>query len=132
MEGMGRETTQGICLDSDASIAIINKLPQGFRILQLIEGKRIFLTSVTVFELFRRQTNLEVIQRFIERFDILSFDEKAAKNASALEKELTKEGRKVAVRDLFIAATVLAHDCHFLTLNTKDFEKIHGLKLVKL
>ncbi len=127
---MEQASSRGLCLDTDVSIALINGLPESAGIMDVIAQREIFLSSVTIFELFLRKTNLELVDVFIRKAEILDFDEGAAKVASSLEKKLTRIGRKIPVRDLFIAATVIANDCEFLTFNRKDFEKVEGLKLL--
>ena len=97
------------------------------------EGEQLpFISSVTVFELGLRKTNLAEVDSFILDTAVLDFDEKAAKIASEIEKDLSRRGELIDRPDIFIAATAMANDCELATLNTKDFSKIKGLRILKL
>ncbi len=130
MEGMDGQSLREICLDTDACIAIVKNLSPRKKILEIIENRAIILTSVTVFELLLRQTNIEEMEEFIKKMRIISFDKGAAEKASSIQRRLLRAGIVVDIRDLFIAATAISNNCELLTLNKKDFENIEGLKLL--
>ena len=91
-----------------------------------------FLSSVTLFELMLRASKLEETETFVSTFEILKFDEKAARIAGQIEKDLKGRGILISREDIFIAATAIVNNCALATLNVKDFSRIKGLKLVKL
>ena len=122
---------KGICLDTDICIELLNAKPITPRILQRIAGRKICISSISVFELMLRETNLDQIAFFLSKFDILAFDDDAAKIASTLDKKLKKEGRRIDVRDLFIASICIQNECEFLTLNRTHFERVEGLSLIE-
>lgn len=132
MEGVAGQFLQKrrLCLDTDVSIAIIKDASVLSRIAAAAYGRTPFISSVTVFELLLRKTNMEPVEKFIAKTEILNFDEPAAKMASQLDKSLKQKGTPVDWRDLFIAATAIVNNCELATLNRKDFEKIEGLKLL--
>ncbi|MBS3138638.1 type II toxin-antitoxin system VapC family toxin [Candidatus Woesearchaeota archaeon] len=121
-----------ICLDSDVCIAILRNESRAQQIKDLIVDAEICVSTVTIFELFLRRTNLDVVDEFIGKIDRLSLNEHAARYASSLYKTLEQNGTPIELRDLFIAATCIAHDCFFLTFNVKHFERVHGLKLIRI
>lgn len=121
---------QKICLDTDICIEIIKDTPEGRKALDMIENYEIFLSSVSVFELYLRDFNLDKIDFFLEKVNILNFDGVLAKNASYLVKDLRERGSLIDFRDVFIAASCIMNDCGLLTLNKKHFERIRGLKLL--
>ncbi|MBI3036692.1 type II toxin-antitoxin system VapC family toxin [Candidatus Woesearchaeota archaeon] len=123
---------QKVCLDTDVAIELIKDTPIGRAFFASLMEADIFLATTSVFELFRRKTNLDVIELFMVRTHLLSFDEKAARSASEIDKELEKNGTPIGFRDIFIAATAMVNGCELATLNVKDFSRIKGLKLVKL
>lgn len=41
-----------------------------------------------------------------------------------------RRGHKIKLSDAFIAATCMVNELTILTLNTKDFENIEGLKVI--
>ncbi|MBI3050889.1 type II toxin-antitoxin system VapC family toxin [Candidatus Woesearchaeota archaeon] len=110
---------------------MIKELPGAERLLAAIAYKEIFMSSVTVFELTLRKSNLKIAEDFISGTQVLSFNEREAKIASSLEKGLSDRGLTIGWKDLFIAATAMANDCELATLNRKDFENIPGLRLVE-
>lgn len=118
-----------ICLDTDILIAIL-KGGKSEDIIKKISNYEIFTTSITVFELSLRRTNLEIVEQLIKDINILSLDDVAAKKASELYKLLNKKGEIIDLRNLFISAICLVNDIKLATMNKKHFERIPGLKLV--
>ena len=121
-----------ICLDTDACIAIINRKGPYQNILDKILYSRIFISTISLFELFLRTTNIGPVENFIKDLEILDFDAIAARKSSEIKKVLKSEGREVEIRDLFIASTAIVNDCTLSTLNIKDFKNIKELKLLEL
>ncbi len=121
-----------ICLDSDASITILKEDNRIDLIKKAIDNKEIFLSAVTVFELFLRKTNLEIVEEFISRFKILDIDKFVARKASNIHKELQQRGEIIDIRDLLIASSCIINNCKLLTFNKRDFERIKELKLIKI
>ncbi len=123
---------ENVALDTSVCIEIIKNKQHGISISEQISGNEIFLASVSLFELLLRKTNLEAVGMFAARMKLLDFDEKAARKASDIAKELGSKGEAVGLLDIFIAATAIVNNCALATLNTKDFSRIKGLKLVRL
>jgi len=123
---------QAVCLDTDVCIEIIRDTPNGRRVIDLVENKEIFISSISVFELYLRNFNLDKIDFFLEKVSILSFDTLAAKKSSEIDKKLKKKGKILEIRDIFIAASCLSKDLELATFNIKHFEKIDELILLKL
>lgn len=121
---------QKICLDTDISIEILKETSKGKRFLDLIEESHVFITSISVFELFQRETNLDVAERLLFRLNALDFNELAAKKASEIFKNLRHQGKPIEIRDLFIASIAIVNNCTLATLNRKHFKNIKGLKLL--
>ena len=121
-----------ICLDTDACIFILKNDKKALEIKPIIENSEVFISSVTVFELLLRKTNLNIAEEFIKNFFQLSFDSIIAKKASELYKELSTNGEIIDIKDLFIASTCLIHNLPLLTFNTKHFERIKNLKIINL
>ena len=117
---------QKICLDTNACIEIINDTEVGKRIVDRIESYPIFITSIAVFELYLRKSNLDKIDYFLNKFTILPFDDICAREGSSIFKELKKEGKSIDIRDIFISSSCIINQCSLLTLNEKHFENIKG------
>ena len=121
-----------ICLDTDICISIIKGYPEAEKISDLIGSGKLFVTSITVFELYLRKENLHEVNDFLDGIFILSFDGKCAVNASVIQKELKAKGAILEFRDLFIASTAIANNCILATFNKKHFSRIKDLKILNL
>jgi predicted nucleic acid-binding protein len=62
----------------------------------------------------------------------LSFDIAVAKVAVTLNKDLKRKRNLIDIADLFIAATAIANNLPFATLNRKHFERIDGLIIIRV
>lgn len=123
---------QKICLDTDICIEIIKDTPLGRNAIKRIEDSQIFISSISVFEIYLREFNIDKIDFFINKFSILNFDDSCAIKGSEIMKSLKKSGKIVDFRDVFIATTCIVNNCNFLTLNKKHFENIKDLKLSEI
>ncbi len=123
---------QKVCLDTDTAIAILNGEDRVRKLLDSITNAEIFFSTVTLFELLLRETNLHSIETLREKGKLLEFNEAAARKASSILKELKKRGNIIDLRDLFIASICIAHECPLATFNKKHFERIKefGLRLL--
>ncbi|MBI2598225.1 MAG: type II toxin-antitoxin system VapC family toxin [Candidatus Diapherotrites archaeon] len=119
-----------ICLDTDLCIEIIKGNPLVESFIEDFWEFAVFISSVTVFELFLRETDIGQVKNFVDCFNVLDFDEFCAVKASDIFKELKKRGKLVDFRDIFIAASSINYGCELATFNLKHFENIKELKLV--
>ncbi|HRJ51560.1 MAG TPA: type II toxin-antitoxin system VapC family toxin [Candidatus Thiothrix moscowensis] len=124
-------------LDTNICIYLIKRKPpevlQRFR--QLQPGS-VFISSVTTSELYygaqksqRVQTNLEALNNFLLPFRIVDYDESATFLYGELRADLEKRGQPIGSLDMMIAAHALSLDVPLVTNNTKEFERVKGLKL---
>ena len=120
-----------ICLDTDFVIALIKdpKLEENFS--TRYQSSKVYITTINIFELFLRLTNLDEIYNFLDKVNVLSFDKKSSVLASEIYKNLKANGNLIDYRDIFIASAAIANNCILATLNTKHFERIKDLKLLK-
>ena len=82
------------------------------------------IKSASVGELVLAYESLANISEFLAGFTRLPFD----KEAAAHFLKFRKQGVRIGTMDLRIACIVMEHDAVLLTRNTKDFEKVPGLK----
>lgn len=120
-----------ICLDTSIVIALLKKKENYESFLKSLEECELYISSITVFELFMRKSNLEDVGKLVSQIMILPFGETEAKKASELFKKQAKEGKTVDFRDLFIAATAINNNCKIFTLDNDDFGKIKDAMLFK-
>lgn len=126
MEGMDKK----ICLDTDVLIFALKNIAYYELIERNFSDYTFYTTTITIFELYQRETNLHKIDALIANFTVLDFDAHAAATASGIFKHLRAKGILVEIKDLFIASVALSNDCELLTNNIKNFKNIPKLKLV--
>jgi len=120
-----------ICLDTDVSIEILKNTDKGNNFVASISDRDVFISSISVFELYLRETNIFAVEKLVAKTDVLEFSDLCAKKAAEVFKELKKRGITVPFRDLFIASTAIVNGCTLATLNVKDFKNIKDLKLLE-
>ena len=118
-----------ICLDTDVCISMIKGDQKSVKLSDLIGSGKLFVTSITVFELNLRSSNLQEIQSFLEGILVLGFEEECAIKASNIYKELRSSGNILDFRDIFLAAIVIINNCSLITFNAKHFSRIKNLSL---
>ena len=119
-----------ICLDTDVSIEILKNTAKASKLLDLTKDSEVYITTISVFELLLRETNLDAIEKLLLRTTILDFSELSARKAAEIFKDLKGKGQLMPLRDLLIASIAIANNCTLATLNVKDFENIKDLKLL--
>ena len=103
---------------------------------------RLFISAVTLAELSvgplveqdpaRQAERLRHIQTTAADFDVLPFDEDAARSFGLVSAAMRQRGRKVTARayDALIAATAVSRGLPLYTCNPEDFDGIDGLDVV--
>ncbi len=61
---------------------------------------------------------------------ILPFERNTGRHAAEITSSLHKAGEVIGPIDTLIAATALANDAVLVTHNTKEFRRVHGLRLI--
>ncbi len=118
-----------ICLDTDIAIGIINGDKRLEKLIQKMPDYDICITSITVFELLLRETNLDVAKRFVNDSEIIHFNDREVIKASSIFKDLKKKGSLIDIRDIFIAASCIVNNIPLVTFNKKHFERIKELDI---
>ncbi len=77
----------------------------------------------------KKKTRTEKIQRIAALLDILDFDEAAAPHYAVIRAGLEKNGLVIGERDMQIAAIARARKSTVVTHNTREFDRIPGLKV---
>jgi tRNA(fMet)-specific endonuclease VapC len=67
---------------------------------------------------------LALLFEFYQEFEVVSFDEAAARQFD----DLRKQKLRIGARDLKIAATALVNNALLLSANRTDFERVRGLR----
>ena len=125
-----------ILLDTNICIYIINAKPPEvlarFRQYRLGAGG---LCSVVAAELAygvaksRSARNKAALEMFLAPLEILPFDTKALWAYGDLRANLERLGQPIGALDTMIAAHALSLDAPLITHNTREFERVPGLRL---
>lgn len=91
------------------------------------------VSTITKYEIYSGATKsqLSFWDRIFEIIQVISFNEDCVNTAVNINAELKRKRKQIAIADLFIASTALAHQLPVATLNTKHFERIDGLTIIK-
>jgi len=124
-------------LDTNICIYLIKKHPpEVLARFQQIQLKQLHIPTITLFELYfgieknnSQKRNLPALENFIAPLTIVDFTLDAAKKAAKVRNQLQKQGTPIGAYDIQIAAIALSLNMTLLTNNTREFERIKGLKL---
>lgn len=91
------------------------------------------ISSITEFEIYTgaKDNQADFWKKMLSNFIVFPFDSEAALVAVDVQNKLKRHRKSIDKADLFIAATAIAHDLQFDTLNHKHFEHIEDLKMTK-
>jgi tRNA(fMet)-specific endonuclease VapC len=132
----------GVMLDSSVLIAAERG---GIRLepfLNSLGDAPVGIAAVTASELLHgchraadpgiRARRLAFVDALLARVPVLPFGLAEARRHAELWAHLAREGAMIGAHDLLIGATALAHGHSLATLNTKEFGRVAGLRLINL
>ena len=103
------------------------------------EDETFFLSVISASELLHgvhraqqpsvRARRLAFVESILARFPLLEIDLSVARAHAELWSNLSREGKMIGVHDSWIAATCIAHSLTLITANTREFERVPGLRL---
>jgi tRNA(fMet)-specific endonuclease VapC len=123
-------------LDTNACIRILNNRsallvhrirshdPDELRLCAVTKAELLF----GAYNSARPAENLRLLQVFFAPYLSLSFDDKCTTSYGRIRFELQRQGTPIGSNDLLIAAIALANDLTLITANTREFERVAGLK----
>lgn len=120
-----------VLVDTSIIIDYIKKEEEAVLFLEGLD--QIIVSAVTVAEVYqgaRNKTELKYLEEALLAFAVLPLTEPITATSLELLKEFTLSHR-LTILDSLIAATALEHNFKLATLNTKHFQMIEGLKVVK-
>lgn len=124
-----------ILIDTSVLIDYFRKKNKRKTLLYSLSLKYNFaISTITEFEFLvgLSDKHLEFASKLFENFFILPFDSRCAKAATKIYKNLKSKNQLISPPDIFIAATAIANNLSFATLNLKHFERISNLELIAL
>ena len=94
------------------------------------------ISTITLFELEYgveksqyRQRSEDALAKFLLPLSLIDLDRSAAMEAATIRAQLEKAGMPIGPYDLLIAGLALSRDMTLVTNNSKEFERIHHLRL---
>ncbi len=112
------------------------KYPSVVNKFRALDPKELFVSSITAGELAygvenssRIESNRINLERFLGMMQIVPWEADAIWYFGAHKTRLKKAGTKIGEIDLLLGCQALAMDAIFVTNNTREFERIEGLKL---
>lgn len=123
-------------LDTDTLIYVYKRAGNCLARLSALPDSDLTLSSVNLFELefgmakSARRTLMErYVQELCKRYTVLNFDPEAARQAGVLRTHLQSLGTPIGPYDVQIAGVALAHNLTLITRNTREFERVPGLRV---
>ena len=124
-------------LDTNTCINYLNGKSENIR--NNLKSKRpeeITICSVVKAELFfgalksgRPEENLAKVQKFLDRFVSLPFDDIAAEKYGEIRVSLERAGTPIGPNDLLIATIAAVNNTILVTHNTREFRRVQELKV---
>lgn len=122
-------------LDTNICIYVIKSYPPGLRERFNLLASQLCISSITLGELHygaeksaRRAQNLEAIEQFVSRLEVLPFGEKAAAHYGQVHAELSRTGRVCGSHDMQIGGHARSEGLIVVTNNLREFERMPGLR----
>jgi len=124
-------------LDTNICIYIIKNKPQSVKErFKQFEIGELCISSITVSELMygafkseQTQKNLHALEKFLMPFEIVDYDLMASVEYGKIRASLERSGNIIGGMDIQIAAHALWLDLTLVTNNTREFERVVGLRL---
>jgi tRNA(fMet)-specific endonuclease VapC len=124
-------------LDTNICIYLIKNKPAEVKEkFNQYEVGEICISSISVSELYYGvyksqmvERNLQALALFLAPLNIVDYDEKAAIVYGKIRSDLEVNGKVIGSLDMLIAAHAESIGVTLVTNNTKEFERVDGLKL---
>lgn len=124
-------------LDTNICIYAIKNKPVS--VIEMLKNKLydgLCISAITLAELEHGvaksgnpQKNATALMQFLAILDILPFDDLAAVEYGNICATLQKRGTPIGTMDMLISAHAKSEDLILVTNNTREFERVDGLKL---
>lgn len=123
-------------LDTNICIYAMKNYPAELRDRFNRLAEQLCMSSITLGELHygaeksaRRLENLQAIEHFSARLDVLSFSPKAAAHHGQIRAELERIGRPAGAYDMLIGGHARSEGLIVVTNNMREFERMPGLRV---
>jgi tRNA(fMet)-specific endonuclease VapC len=126
-------------LDTNTLIYVLNARPQHQAVLDQFnqrDPRHLCLSSITLAELRfgveqsqRRDSTQGKLDRVVAALAVAPFEDRAARSYGALRAQLQATGKPIGPLDTLIAAHALSLGLTLVTNNTREFSRVHGLRV---
>lgn len=123
-------------LDTNICIYTIKQKPMEVREAFNLHHSQLCISVVTLMELVNGaekstlpSKNLQIIEGFAARLDVLDYDALAAAHSGQLRAELTRTGKTLGPYDQMIAGHARSRGLILVSNNLAEFERVPGLRL---
>jgi len=123
-------------LDTNIVIYVLKRRPIEVLAAFNAHAARMAISSITLAELLhgaekssRVSENLEVIEDFCSRLDVLPYGIKAAHHYGAIRAALEKRGQSIGINDLHIAGHARSEGLVLVTNNLSEFARVPALEV---
>ena len=124
-------------IDTNICIYLMNRRPlKVIRKIKQFDVGDLIISSITLAELQygvsnsqRKVENQRRLIEFVAPFQILAFDQKAAKTYGDVRYELQKKAQMIGSLDVLIAAHALSQGLTLVTNNYREFKKVKNLRV---
>lgn len=121
-------------LDTNAVAAVLLGSNAVSRRVRSMRQHEFAVSAIVAYELFfgayNGQRTNETLGRIDElRWMVLDFDVDDARRSAEVRTQLQRRGMPIGPYDILIAGQALARDLTLVTRNTREFERIEGLRV---
>jgi tRNA(fMet)-specific endonuclease VapC len=123
-------------LDTNICIYVIKNYPPKLRERFNRLAEQLCISTVTLAELVygaekssRRLENLQAVEQFSARLEILAFPPKAAVHFGQIRADVERRGQPVGPFDMLIGAHARAEGLTVVTNNTREFPRLPGVQV---
>ena len=96
-------------------------------------GFEFTISAITKYEIYSGATKsqIEFWDNIFKAIIIIPFDDSTVDKAVEINSNLKRKSQQIDIADLFIAATAIANNLSFATLNRKHFDRIDDLNIIE-
>lgn len=123
-------------LDTNIVIYVIKRRPAELLDVFNRHAGRMCISAITLAELLHGVEksalpahNLRQVEDFSSRIDILGYGAEAAAHYGDIRADLERQGNVIGINDLHIAAHARSEALTLVSNNTREFERVEGLRL---
>jgi tRNA(fMet)-specific endonuclease VapC len=124
-------------LDTNMVIHVIKRRPEKLLSVFNTYNGQLCISTITLAELYHGvekssmpERNRRNVEDFTSRLEVLPYDDSAAAHYGDIRASLEKKGTPIGVNDLHIAGHARSRSLILVTHNTKEFNRVDGLRII--